>query len=734
MNCELLAPAGSYDIAIAALNMGADAIYLATEKFGARAYAKNLTLNELEKVVNYANVLGKKIYVTCNTLIKDSELEDVYTYLDTIYQLGVHGVITTDFAVINYVINCLPAMECHISTQVGVKNLEDVNFFTELGAKRTVLARETALTEIKRIKANSKMPLEVFIHGALCVSYSGNCFFSSLLTLRSGNRGRCAQNCRREYLMLRDGKEIAPKANYLSMKDLNTFASINELVNLGVDSFKIEGRMKDVDYVKALAYTYRQKIDNPNYETNILNKVFHRTYTAGFLKNADNGDIVSSTRSGNVGEYVGEISFFQKGLFKVNLKNKIELNNRVRITADKDYYFDITKIFNKQKQSVSSLVGEGFIQLDVNLTGKYKLYIIKNRNITFKDPTKIPLNIYLSIKDNDLLLAASYDELYFSLTFSNILQDAKTSGTKKEDLIKQLTKLNDTPFYLDNCEIDDKIVNKFMPVSQMNQIRRSLLENIYNTLKGERLIKPLVKPKLVPNNDRKELICFCHTKEQFDIAKELGIKAYYQSNYLNYTSVAKLTESDILVSNFGSIYLNKNHELTLNKEFNVLNHDSLAYFLQYAKHVTLSEELSFNEIKNLITSFYSEYGFYPSADLIIYGHMTLMTTKYCPIKHIGHCPECKTHHFALQDDSATFPLIHDGCITSILNEKATNLIDEITKLYPYINRFRLDFTIESAGEVKEILLKAQNKLTTLRQTNYFDAKKETRAYYKREIL
>ena len=181
-------------------------------------------------------------------------------------------------------------------------------------------------------------------------------------------------------------------------------------------------------------------------------------------------------------------------------------------------------------------------------------------------------------------------------------------------------------------------------------------------------------------------------------------------------------------------FLNKNHELTLNKEFNVLNHDSLAYFLQYAKHVTLSEELSFYEIKNLITSFYSEYGFYPSADLIIYGHMTLMTTKYCPIKHIGHCPECKTHHFALQDDSATFPLIHDGCITSILNEKATNLIDEITKLYPYINRFRLDFTIESASEVKEILLKAQDKLTTLRQTNYFDAKKETRAYYKREIL
>ena len=725
MKCELLAPAGSYDIAVAALNSGADAVYLATEQFGARAYAKNLTLDELEKIVNYANVLNKKIYVTCNILIKDDELDAVFKYLNKIYELGVHGVITTDFAVINYVINNLEDMECHISTQVGVKDLTDIRFFEELGAKRTVLARETNLQEIKNIKENSKMPIEVFIHGALCVSYSGNCFFSSLLTLRSGNRGRCAQNCRREYTILKDNITCAPKGYYLSMKDLNSFKNINELVNLKVDSFKIEGRMKDIDYVKTLVHTYREKIDNPNYETDVLNKIFHRNYTPGFLMNEDNGKIVSSLRAGNVGEYIGEITYFKPNLYKLKLKNKLEVNNRIRIIADKDYYFDVTELFNLNNKKVNSLEKEGYLKLDLNLKQTYPLYIIKNRNITYKDTSKIPLIIYFNTDKNDILITINYLDKYYNLTFNNYLEMAKTLGLNKQDLFKQLSKLNETPFYLSDLIVDDNIINYFLPISKINELRRNIINYIYNTYKTNRTIKNTkLELKETPNN--KELIAYCHTKEQYEACLEVNIKAYYKDNYLSYNETKVLNDNDILISNYGSIYLNKGKDLTLNKEFNVLNHISLAYFLKYAKNVTLSQELSFNEIKNLITNFKNKYNFYPNVDLIIYGHMTLMTTKYCPI--------CKTHQFSLKDDTSTFPLIHNNCITSILNGKSLNLIDEIDKLYPYINRFRLDFTIENKEETKIILNKAIKKFNNFNTPNCFNPNTDTRGYYKREII
>ena len=261
----------------------------------------------------------------------------------------------------------------------------------------------------------------------------------------------------------------------------------------------------------------------------------------------------------------------------------------------------------------------------------------------------------------------------------------------------------------------------------------NIINYIYNTYKTNRTIKNTkLELKETPNN--KELIAYCHTKEQYEACLELNIKAYYKDNYLSYNETKVLNDNDILISNYGSIYLNKGKDLTLNKEFNVLNHVSLAYFLKYAKNVTLSQELSFNEIKNLITNFKNKYNFYPNVDLIIYGHMTLMTTKYCPIKHIGKCPECKTHQFSLKDDTSTFPLIHNNCITSILNGKSLNLIDEIDKLYPYINRFRLDFTIENKEETKIILNKAIKKFNNFNAPNCFNPNTDTRGYYKREII
>ena len=385
MKCELLAPAGTFQIAKAALYAGADALYLATDRFGARAYAKNLSLEELEKICNIAHVLDKKIYVTVNTLIKDEELLAVKEYLKEIYHLGVDAVITTDLAVIKFILDTLPGLECHISTQVGIKNLEDINFFESLKVKRAVLAREVPLTEIKRIKENSKLPIEVFVHGALCVSYSGNCYMSSLLTLRSGNRGRCSQNCRYEYELLKDGKVCAPKANYLSMKDLNSFDALDDLKHLGVDSLKIEGRMKDEAYVRSVVKSYRGKLDNPNFKTNTLNRIFHREYTKGFLRGEDRGEIVYSIRSGNVGEYLGKIIYKNNYLYELDITKKLNINDRIRIrdNSGKDNYYNVNELYNKNMKAVDSVNTLSYLKLKEIIPGSFDLYKMKDSSRYF---------------------------------------------------------------------------------------------------------------------------------------------------------------------------------------------------------------------------------------------------------------------------------------------------------------------------------------------------------------
>ena len=258
---ELLAPAGSFEIGKAALYSGADAIYLALDSFGARAYAKNFTVDELVMILKIAHTLNKKVYVTVNTLIKNFELNSVYDFIDKLYTLGVDAIICADIAVFMYVINNCSGMECHISTQVGVKDLLDVKFFEGINANRVVLAREDNIATIKEIKENSNIELEVFIHGALCVSYSGGCLFSSLLSLRSGNRGRCSQNCRREYTIYENNTPISKPGHYLSMKDLAIFNNVIKLKELSIDSLKIEGRMKDLNYVYNITRYYNDLLD-----------------------------------------------------------------------------------------------------------------------------------------------------------------------------------------------------------------------------------------------------------------------------------------------------------------------------------------------------------------------------------------------------------------------------------------------------------------------------------------
>lgn len=257
---ELLAPAGNYESLIGALNAGADAVYLGGEKFGARAFAENFTTDQLVEGIQYAHLLGKKIFLTINTLVKEKEFGELYGYILPFYEAGLDAVIVQDLGVFEYVKTVFPDMELHVSTQMTVTGVYGAKLLADMGADRIVPARELSLEEIKDIKKESGLDIETFVHGAMCYCYSGQCLFSSFLGGRSGNRGKCAQPCRLPYTVSDAGKQSKPFYP-LSLKDMCTIEQLPKLLEAGIDSFKIEGRMKKPEYVAGVTAIYRKYID-----------------------------------------------------------------------------------------------------------------------------------------------------------------------------------------------------------------------------------------------------------------------------------------------------------------------------------------------------------------------------------------------------------------------------------------------------------------------------------------
>lgn len=736
---ELLAPAGDLICAKTALYNGADAIYCASEAFGARAYAKNLTLDELKELLILAHSLDKKIYVTVNTIIKDSELKDCINYVNKLYELGVDGLILADFAMISYVIENLPGMEAHISTQCGVKCLEDVRFFEELGAKRVVLARENTFDEIKKIKESSKMPLEIFAHGALCVSYSGGCLMSSMLTLRSGNRGRCSQNCRREYTIYKDGAKFSEKGFHLSMKDLNTSKNLIELLNIGVDSLKLEGRMKNPEYVKIVTSEYRKKIDNKDYNPKSLDSIFHRAYTKGFIFGEDRGNIVDITKKSNEGDLIGSIiGKGAKGLTLVNITKTLNVKDRIRIVADNetDYYFTVDKLLNEKGVEIKS--GQGHLLLNIfkNFSnGSIYKMIDSSIDITIDNTFKKGITIEaIGSLGTPLTLLTKINGIVFKGVSNASFENAQKKPIDTETLIKQLSKLNETSFYLKDLK-NSLNGNLFMTISSINEARRSLISNIESYMQHRRKL-PQIKLDNSPlyYNDENEISAFCTNEEQYNTLKELGIKHIYYNNYIPYVNAnfKDISEAEILAGNYGALYKYKDKDIVCDYSFNAIN--SLAIYKLHqagAKFVTLSFETSYQDLKDIIENY--KYGD-ANLEMIIYGKQNLMTTKYCPLKRYGQCGECNKHNYSLNDDKGVFEIYHqEGCISHIINEKPLNLIDETPYIQKYVKRLRLQFTNESSEKIIQIVTNLRLKLQG-DKTSFFNSKTDTRGYFRREII
>ena len=330
MVLELLAPAGSYDVFKIAVNLGADAIYLAGKRFGARAYAENFSLEDIEKSVKYAHLNNVKVFVTVNTLINNFETLDFLKYIFKLYKICVDAVIVQDFGALKLIHSIFPDMKVHASTQMGLNNYYSILWAANNGISRVIFPREISVDEISKIhsklkESNIDMELEVFSHGAICYSISGNCYISSLNNGRSGNRGACTQPCRREYKLKYNGHYI-DDGYLLSTHDLNVSDDLNKLINAGINSIKLEGRMKSDSYVGTVVNSYRNIIDEKEGSfKDDLNFVFNRKFTKGYLLNQSSGEVMGRESSGHLGFYIGKIvdlvEIDDKN-FKTNKKDK----------------------------------------------------------------------------------------------------------------------------------------------------------------------------------------------------------------------------------------------------------------------------------------------------------------------------------------------------------------------------------------------------------------------------
>ena len=333
---ELLAPAGNIDAVKVAIRYGADAVYCAGKRFGARSFINNLSDEEIIEAARFCHLHGKKIYITLNTLIFENEFEDVKAYIDFLYK-HVDAIIVQDFGVVHYIRTHYPDFPVHLSTQCSIHNKDDISFLKSIGVNRVVLAREVPLEDIRELQKQG-VDLEVFIHGALCFCFSGMCYLSYYKGGRSGNRGSCAQPCRQTYTLLEDGSPLI-EGPLFSMKDLNTIEHIKSLLALGVTSLKIEGRAKSLEYVAAVTKVYRKIIDDFNAGKRIevpsdmledLYASYSREKTKGYIFKEDNRNITTESSVKHQGVLIGKVIEYKNKQVKVSLSSELSILDGVR--------------------------------------------------------------------------------------------------------------------------------------------------------------------------------------------------------------------------------------------------------------------------------------------------------------------------------------------------------------------------------------------------------------------
>ena len=637
---ELLSPAGDMDTLKMAINCGADAIYVGGEKFSARAYAKNFNKEELKKAVEYSHLYDVKLYVAVNTIVFENEIEPCLNYLKYLYEIGVDAVIMQDIGMISLTKKLIPNLEIHASTQINCHNDECLKLLKKMKVKRVVLAREMDIDTINNLKTD--IDKEIFIHGALCVSYSGRCLFSSLNGGRSGNRGRCTGSCRLPYELYKEGKKLKDKYP-LSTKELCTVNKLDKILSSNAQSLKIEGRMKSKEYVGYVTKVYRRLIDEYYKDKKItvkkeeminLSKLFNRDFTEGYLFNSN---IYNTNSSNHLGYPLGKVTkvtdkkIFIKLSDDLNLEDGIRFVNSNRGMIVNKIYDDKNLLTNKALKneviSVDNKIGLKHIDA-VNKTIDRKLLKSidetsqKKMDITFSLKGHIGKELTLKISDGKNEITKK----------SIILDRSKNVKMDKKMLKEKLSKINNTPFKIKKINID--IEDVFIPLKYLNELKHSLIDELIKK-RVECKNKVNFNYKKIKTNYKSHNINVFVKNEKDIIKYRDKCNIMYTDNYELYTKFKHLNiyyrldnimnkfpdykNERLLINDLGSLNrYYKNNKIITDYSLNIANSESVLFLQKYnVVLTTLSPELPNYEILK----------YTKNTEIIVKGKLELMILK-----------------------------------------------------------------------------------------------------------
>ncbi|WP_051204903.1 U32 family peptidase [Butyrivibrio sp. VCD2006] len=750
---ELLAPAGNYETMVGAFNAGADAVYLGGQGFGARAFADNFTNEEVVRAIRYAHIQGKKIYLTVNTLLKEKEIPAFKEFFAPFAYAGLDGAIIQDLGIFKIIKESFPWVELHVSTQMTITGDEGASLLMELGASRVVPARELSIDEIKRIHDNCKYPdgrsieIEAFIHGAMCYCYSGACLFSSMVGERSGNRGRCAQPCRLPYRMAK-GEECYP----LSLKDMCMADRIPELIEAGIDSFKIEGRMKKPEYAAGVTSVYRKIIDR-YYELSQNDNDFEKGKIKLSTVKEDRKILSSLYLRSEIGE-----GYY----FRHNGADMITLKNPAYNGSEEAVLEDVRSRF---------INGEKRVPVEVSC----KLKIGEKAELTIS---------------TDALNGIS--ETVFVKTTGDEVQAALKRAMSREDVEKQLSKLGNTFFEASKLDIQIDDAGIFMPNKALNELRRSAVTMLEEEIALKRGYKVFdlskadcenaaniaetcakntikrVKAKgfgrdtkidisVLTYDQLLEAVSFAKrsgkvgriyidsriimmdrdipSPDGFDYYAALPYIARNESFYDAYDEMRKLLEATEKYSVKGVLVRNTEELAIVRKaDFGgdivtdygmyLWNHEAAALHGELLKDSTykgfnLPLELNLHEMSEFMDAVYSDVSDKgneaPLAGLMIYGRVPMMLTANCIRNTLQGCTSnrgkiCEYENTKITDRTGrVMPVTYDctHCCNIIWNSVPVSLFKKLKKIKAFADdyklSYRMDFTVESALRVKELL-------------------------------
>lgn len=744
---ELLSPVGNMETLPFAIHNGCDAVYFAGKKFGARKFANNFDKEEIVAAIKYCHLYGVKAYITVNTLMFDEEIEEALEYIGFLHQANVDAIIMQDIGLIKKTHAMYPNLEIHISTQCHNHNDKGIEFYENLGATRIVLDREMSLKEINNL--NTKLEKEVFVHGALCVCYSGCCLFSSMNGGRSGNRGECVASCRLKYDLIKNDEKVNTAGEYLlSTKELNTLNHIKELIESGITSFKIEGRMKSPEYVGFVTKLYRTMIDKYyNNEEMILNeedlynlkKLYNRDFTEGYLFDKSGNELMNIKTPNHLGVKLGKVIDFDKKYIKILLNDDLKQEDGIRLPNNEGMI--LNKIYNKKMLLVNKIEKGNIAIIDNKVNLKNKGIVLKTidkeliDNLKKYQEKKIPIDIEIICRLNQpIKIIISDTENKIEKNSCQLVQQSLSSPTTKERIITQITKLGNTPFKINNININTDIdQNIFVSIKELNELRRKAIDELIELRKNKRKKyqkKETQDYKTLTKDNKIRINALVRNEEQLLTCLANNIDYIYTSDkrlYETYKNKANIylklprvilkhmdyNNEKLLVTEIGSLEKYRNHnQIITDYTINITNKETSTLLEQNnTKLVTISPEITKERLKNI--NFKNN-----NVEYIVYGTIELMIMKYCPIKMLdnndkNNCNLCSLNNkYYLKDKNDNYyPIVNTKHYTHIMHKEPLDNIENIKLcLEKGIRNYRIELLDETKEEIEYIIKKIKKEL------------------------